>query len=94
MTTLERADAIICCYMLDPKYVAINEWMGQYGIISQLCGQWPRDEMEAFVGTGEHLNPDREMKLVVHEQPDWDWWEPRYDSPYRREQAREREFGL
>jgi hypothetical protein len=75
-------DDAIVCYMLDPKYVVINEWQGQYGIPCQLARLL------------ETYGPEDVVSLSVHEEPDWSWWEPRYDLPYRRQQAREREFGL
>lgn len=82
-TSLQKVDDAIRCYMLDPKCVAINEWQLQYGLVCQLARLFET-----------HGPDDGPVTLIDTEQPDWDWWEPRPDLPYRREQARECIFGL
>jgi hypothetical protein len=41
-----------------------------------------------------HAVADEEVTVEFHEMPDFDWWEPRHDQPWRRQDARRREFGL
>jgi hypothetical protein len=76
----------------EPKFVAQLEWHRKYGLGGQLEEQWPRDEMEAFAATGQHPHPERRVRLVLNEMPDFDWWEPRYDQSWRRQDARRREW--
>lgn len=74
----------------EPRAAAQINWHSEYGIGAQLMGQVPRDELEAYVDTGQHQNPGRVISIVIHEEPDWDWWEP--TTRWRREAAREREL--
>lgn len=95
MSDLQRFDRIMMQAVFgDPKCRAQVEWLSEYGFSAQLEQQWPRHEMEAYVATGEHLNPTRRLSLTLQEPPDFDWWEPRYDQPGRREQTRRREMGV
>jgi hypothetical protein len=77
----EALDNAIVCYMLDPRFVAQSKWMSGYGLACQ------------FIHALESHGPEGTVTLVKHEEPDWQWWEPRYDQPFRRVQARERHYG-
>jgi hypothetical protein len=77
----------------EPKFVAQIEWGRDHpSLAAQLMGQVPRKELEEYVDTGQHPNPDRRVSFVMYDEPDWDWWEPRYDQPWRRQAARDREL--
>lgn len=94
MNLAERMDRIIVAIMLDPKAVAQNEWMGEYSPMAQLGKQVPDVEMARYAETGEWARPLRVVAIREHAQPDWEWWEPRYDTPGRREATRLREYGI
>jgi len=89
-----KFDRVLRRIWCEPKFVARIKWLNEYSVNAQLHAQVPRAEMEAFVRGEGWVNPDRPISFVVHEEPDWNWWEPRYDQPWRRQQARDREFGL
>lgn len=74
----------------EPRFAAEVEWSRRFSLSSQMFGQVPRDELEEYVDTGQHRNPDRVITLVQYEEPDWDWWEP--TTRWRREAARDREL--
>ena len=77
----------------EPKFVARIEWGRDHpSLAAQLMGQVGRGALEQYVATGKHANPDQQIVFVKYDEPDWDWWEPRYDQPWRRQVARDREF--
>lgn len=88
MNSLETFGRAVKLVFGDPKFRAQIEWMQQYGLCAQLERQWPREEMEDYATTGQHPNPARGVRLAFHEMPDFDWWEPRHDQPWRRQNAR------
>lgn len=77
-TSVEYFDKQIVCYMLDPKAVVQNEWFLKYGSACQLA---------RAIESGQ-----KTISIEMHEMPNFDWWEPRYDNPSRRVHAREREI--
>lgn len=94
MRTVASFSKVCRVVFTDPKCLAQLEWHREYGFSAQLEQQVPRDELETYVATGQHPNPDRRVSFVLNEMPDFDWWEPRYDQPGGREQTRYREAGL
>lgn len=74
----------------EPRFVAEIEWSRRFSLSAQLMGQVPREELEEYVDTGQHPNPDRTITFVHYEEPDWDWWEP--TTRWRRIAARDREL--
>lgn len=78
----------------DPKHRALIDYMYDYpSPIQQILGQVPREEQGAFVRGEGWANPDRIVSFAeVEPMPDFDWWEPRHDQPWRRQAARDREL--
>lgn len=78
---------------LEPKFVAQVEWMADHpGLSMQIEQQVGRAAMEQYAAGGGWPDPDAAVTFVIHEEPDWDWWEP--TSEWRRLAARDREAGL
>jgi hypothetical protein len=92
MTTADRFNAIIKHVWTEPRFAAEAEWYYENpGLAGQLMGQGvSREELEGFIDGNGWVDPDREVTFVVHEPPDWDWWEP--TTRWRRLAARDREF--
>ena len=84
MTDMATFDAVIRHVYAEPRFLATLEWHRRFGVVSQLMSQVPRWELEEYVETGQHPDPAREISIVLHEEPDWDWWEPRHDHLWRR----------
>lgn len=91
---LAAMNNVLKCVYSEPKFRAQIEWHAEYSAGAQLHRQVPRLELEHYVATGQHPNPQRRVEIVLYAEPEWDWWEPRYDQPGRREAARRREFGI
>jgi hypothetical protein len=92
MSRLSRFGVIAKHVYTEPRFKAEAEWLHEFGVAAQLGRQVPREEMVGFVAGHGWENPDREIVLEMHEPPDWDWWEPRHDQPWRRKQSRDREL--
>lgn len=90
MSRLDRLSIIARHVWTEPRAKAYIEWSSRYSLSSQFMGQVPRGELDGYVDTGQHRNPDRTVTLVQYEEPDWDWWEP--TTQWRREAARDREL--
>lgn len=81
----------------EPKSVAQWEWLLENdGYANQLSQQVNRHAMQQFVdGDGW---PEPEQRIAFHKpmmvEPDWDWWEPRHDQPWRRTSARDHAAGI
>jgi hypothetical protein len=86
--TLADFDRIAKHVWTEPKFVAEVEWHGEYGLAAQL-GRQAAPQMEQ-IARGEQPTPNVEVTLAFHEPPDFDWWEPRHDQPWRRQAARDR----
>lgn len=77
----------------EPKFNAWIEWGEDHpSLARQLMDQVGRPALDEYVETGQHPNPEQRVSFVRYEEPDWDWWEPRHDQPWRRKQARHREL--
>lgn len=90
MTKTQKVSAIMKHAWSEPRFAAEMEWNRLFSIGAQLFGQVPYSEMEHYAATGQHVNPEREITLTLHEPPDWDWWEP--TSEWRRKAGRERDL--
>ena len=88
----EEFDRVLRHVWSEPKFVAQVEWMKDHpGIVGQMMEQGvSRSEIEGYIDGEGWEHPDREVTLVVHEMPNFDWWEPRHDQPWRRQAARDR----
>jgi hypothetical protein len=82
----------------EPKFVAQVEWWHLHpDPIQQALAIVGRDAAEQYIEGHGWPEGVAEMEISVTmppEEPDWDWWEPRHDQPWRREQARDREAGF
>jgi hypothetical protein len=94
MTNMKSFTRAINLVFHDPKFEAAIEWHREYGIPAQLQRQWGRDDMAQYVNTGQHVRPDHSVTLYAEEIPDFDWWEPRHDQPWRRQNTRANEIGV
>lgn len=92
MSQTDRIAAIARHVWTEPRRVAEMAWDAKYSLGSQLMRQIPREEAEAFVDGEGWAEPDRVITIDVYERPDFAWWEPRHDAPWRRQQARVREL--
>lgn len=92
MSSLGDFDRILRHIWSEPKFVAEVEYMNLPNHLSnQLAAQWPRTEMAHYIATGKHADPERTITFEAPPEPiDFDWWEPRYDQPWRRQAARDR----
>lgn len=74
------------------------EWMNEHpDPISQMfaqLGSRPASIADGDVEAWLREVQDETVSVEFHEMPDFDWWEPRHDQPWRRQQARDREAGL
>lgn len=82
----------------EPKFVAQVQWMHEHPnpvqqIFNQL-GSQPLSKSDEDVRDWLEANADRRVTVEIHEMPDFDWWEPRHDQPWRRQAARDREAGF
>ena len=82
----------------EPKFVAQVKWHEMHPdpiqqIFAQL-GSLPASKSGGSIASWLHKHADETVTVQLHEPPDWDWWEPRHDQPWRRKQARDREAGL
>lgn len=88
----QRMDLVIRHCWSEPKAVAQIEWWDDHPpFASQLMDQvgWQAD---GFLSGRGWVDPNQEVTLVQYEEPDWDWWEPRHDQPWRRQEFRSREL--
>jgi hypothetical protein len=94
MTQSEKLTVILKHTWAEPKFVAQIEWMHDHpDPISQMfaqLGSRPVSKSDDDVRGWLEDVADEEVSFVVHEQPDWDWWEP--TSEWRRKHARDREL--
>ena len=78
---------------LEPRSLAFWEWMEEFNPFAWVDEVATRSEWAGYFA-GE--NPSVGERTVSFNasppEPDWDWWEPRYDSPGRRLASREAEF--
>jgi hypothetical protein len=90
--SVESASRIIRHVWTEPRFRTEVEWHNEVGLNIQLQQQLGRVAMEQFADGDGWPDSEKEVTLTFHEMPDWDWWEPRYDSPGRRLASRDREF--
>lgn len=93
---IDRFNTVLKHVWTEPKFRAQVEYFHDYpSPVQQMLGQIPRHVLEDFAA-GEGWPDDvaeQEVSFVEQPQmPDFDWWEPRHDQPWRREQARAREL--
>lgn len=96
MTRLEEFDVIVKHCWSEPKFVAKVQWMGEHPdpvsqIFAQL-GSQPVSKREGDVYRWLEDVADETVSVMIHEEPDWDWWEPRHDQLWRRAATRDREL--
>lgn len=90
---MRNLNTIIKHVYTEPKTVAQIQWSADHPSVGmQLEQQVGWHNLQHYVATGQHPDPDIRVSIVQYDEPDWDWWEPRYDQPWRREQARDREL--
>ena len=88
---LATASAVIRHVWTEPKFVAQVHWArDQPSLFEQIMAQVGRSAVEQYAAGGDWPNPDTLVHVEVRKEPDWDWWEPRHDQPWRRQQARDR----
>jgi hypothetical protein len=77
----------------EPKFVAqVQYWKECPSPAAQIFGAIPRPVLDDFVagrGWPEDV-ANRQVSFVQYEQIDFNWWEPRHDAPWRRQDARNR----
>lgn len=78
----------------DPKFVAEMEWFRDHPNPMQQVFAQLGSRPGSNVGDWLREVADEEVYILIHEPPDFDWWEPRHDQPWRRGQARDRQAGL
>jgi hypothetical protein len=80
----------------EPKFVAQFEYLRDYpNPMQQILGQIPREAVEGFIdgeAWPEGVANQTVTAVDFGETPDWDWWEPRHDQPWRRQAHRDRVF--
>jgi hypothetical protein len=78
---------------MEPRYVAEIEWFREnnpFAWVDEIATR--REWAEYFRGENPSLGERTVSITLPSPKPDWDWWEPRYDSPGRRLAFREAEF--
>jgi len=95
MSKLSEYDKTIQHVFGEEKSRAIFEYMSDYpSPMQQMLEQVGRAAAEQYADTGEWPDPDQRVSVVIQdERPDFDWWEPRHDAPWRRQYHRDREAG-
>lgn len=77
----------------EPKFVAqVQFWNECPTPMQQIFGSIPRPVVKDYIdgkGWPEHI-ANQTVSYVEYEQIDFDWWEPRHDAPWRRQDARNR----
>lgn len=99
MTDLAAFNRIVKHVYTEPKLVAVVEFMRDYpSPIQQMLGQVgsrPASYADEDVRAWLESVADVEVSVTLPpERPDFDWWEPRHDQPWRRQAARDRELAL
>ena len=98
MGRLEDLDRVLKHVWLEPKFKATMEWYDTHpDPVSQMfaqVGSRPASKDDEEVGAWLRNHADETVTVELHEPPDFDWWEPRHDQPWRRKQTRDREAGL
>ena len=89
---MSRYAEIVKHVWTEPKGRAQVEWYRENNPMRQLEEQLGRAALEQFADGGGWRDPEARVTITLCEPPDWDWWEPRHDQPWRRQAARDREF--
>lgn len=93
MSSIERYEEILRHVWLEPRSLAQSEWSKQNNPF-EFLREIPRAEVKAFVeGKGwSEKTGKKTVQITLRKEPDWAWWEPRYDQPWRRETMRDAAF--
>jgi len=76
----------------EPKNRAMFEWWELHPPFGWL-NEIPRDEVVGYINGEGWAHPERKIRISLPPpEPDWDWWEPRYDTPDRRKVTEDRLF--
>lgn len=97
MSIVEQTEEVMRQVWLEPRFRACCEWAEKYSLSSNLFAGIARiasrrELDEYFAGENPSVGERTVSFNAPPPEPDWDWWEPRYDSPGRRLAFREAEF--